>query len=86
MPAENQPQLERLKWIRERFAAGDIAPEDLLQHLEPALGETAPVDVPAATIRVLVNQVERIVYTENEPNRSVLLAKSIDEAIRLATR
>jgi hypothetical protein len=67
--------------IRDRFMAGRIPVEEVLLNIEPILVESASDPAGQAEVRKIVNQIERIAFTENEPRRCHLIAVQLTAAI-----
>jgi hypothetical protein len=72
---------ERMASVRDRFARGEIAPEELRLHLEPILGETAADKADEEICRGIANDIERLLFTQREPERSALIRQKLESAL-----
>lgn len=72
---------EKVERVRLRFSGGEIPAEELLLHAEPLLSASAVGASDEASVRRLVNAIERTVFTEVEPKRTRELTKLLDEAV-----
>jgi hypothetical protein len=84
MAEEPMIPLDRIKAIQARFIAGSIPVGELLLHLEPALNLAASDKSRDAKVRKIVNRIEVVINTENEPRRSRLVLEQIEEALAFA--
>lgn len=67
--------------IRTDFVAGKIPAEELLLHLEPVLNQAASDAHRQQDARVLVNRIERALYTEAKESLSHELLQLVGECV-----
>jgi hypothetical protein len=72
-----------LERVKEEFAARAIPIEELLLSVEPVLTAAVADERSAAEAQRIVNGIERVTFTENEPERTRSILALLDEAIAL---
>jgi hypothetical protein len=72
--------LDEAERIREQFIEGKIPAEDLLLHLEPVLSGLASDSQAQADVRRMVNGIEKLIFTQADPQRHSLIAEQLAAA------
>jgi hypothetical protein len=78
--------LKRIKQVKTEFTKGSVSLEELLLHLEPLLMQVVNNAKDEAEVKKIVNGIERAIYTQIEPQKTVIILELIDQGISFVNR
>jgi hypothetical protein len=73
--------IEKAEAVRKRFVEGTLPVGELVLHIEPILEESASDGPGHIEARRIVNAIERTIFAENEPKRSMGLSELLAEVV-----
>lgn len=71
---------DELKNITERYINGDIGENELLSYVEPLLRKSSREQSWEKQVTRIVNDIERYLFTLNEPDRTRSITRTLIEA------
>jgi len=69
----------KIEEIKIKFADGLIQQDEILLHVEPLLMQVVREKKDETKVRKIVNDIERAIYTQVEPEKSALILRLIDD-------
>jgi hypothetical protein len=76
---------DELQAVKQGLLGGTIALDELLLHVEPLLMQSLTDSAQRTEAKRIVNGIEKVLFSENEPERTRLLGALLDRAIQLAS-
>lgn len=77
--------LERLKRVKNDFNQGLIPFEELLLYIEPLLEQVISNRDDEERVKIIVNSIEIVMFTEIEPQKSEMINEFIEQGISFIT-
>lgn len=75
------PLLKKMKQVKTEFTNGSISLEELLLHIEPLLMQAINKTEDEAEVKKIINGIEKVIYTQIEPERSTAIIELIEQGI-----
>ncbi len=73
--------LKKIEKVKIKYADGSIQQDEILLYIEPLLIQIVKERKDEIKVKEMINNIERAIYTQIEPQKSAVILKIIDESI-----
>ncbi len=78
--------LKKMQCIKTDFIQGPLAIDELFLHVEPLLRQLISTAEDEAEVKTIINGIERVIYTQIEPQKTNMILELLDQGIVFVTQ